>query len=310
MARSKKKRKSNAEIAEEITGKLLAQLEAGVVPWHKPWSGSGPKNVVSGKEYRGINLLLLNMERIAKEYSTNWWLTFNQAKKKKGTVRAGERGTQIIFWKFIDVEREELGEDGEKELKRDVIPLMKIYYVFNVDQCDGIEAPDDGQATTDEVIAEAEMIQALYRSNGGAPVNHNGGNKAFYRPSSDSIHMPEKTAFDGAAHYYSTLFHEDVHSTGHEMRLGRDGIVENHFFGDALYSEEELVAEFGAAFLMGRVGGQYVARTLENSANYIAHWKRKLVDDGKLIFRVTSAAQKALDYITAKVRDDDKGDDD
>jgi antirestriction protein ArdC len=261
--------------------------------------------VVSKKEYRGINLLLLNMERIAKEYSTNWWLTYNQAKKKGGHVKTGERGTQIIFWKFIDVDREVEGDDGEKEMKRDVIPLMKIYYVFNVDQCDGIDAPDDGKPTQDVIIAEAEMIQALYRSNGGAPVQHNGGNRAFYRPSSDSIHMPAKTAFKGAAHYYSTLFHEDVHSTGHEMRLNREGIVEHNFFGSAPYSEEELVAEFGAAFLMGRVGGAYVARTLEDSANYIAHWKSKLLDDGKLIFRVTSAAQKALDYITAKVRDDD-----
>jgi antirestriction protein ArdC len=307
---AKKERKTNAQIAEEITGRLLAQLEAGVVPWHKPWSGSGPKNVISKKEYRGINLMLLNMQRIAKEYTTNWWLTYNQAKKKGGFVKAGERGTQIIFWKFIEVEKDVETPDGIEKM-RDVIPLMRVYYVFNVDQCEGIEAPDDGRPSQDVIIAEAEMIQALYRSNGGAPVNHDGGHRAFYRPSSDSIHMPEKTAFDGAAQYYSTLFHEDTHSTGHEMRLGREGIMEDHFFGDTLYSEEELVAEFGAAFLMGRVGGEYVARTLENSANYIAHWKRKLADDGRLIFRVTSAAQKAMDYITGKVKaDDSKGDDD
>lgn len=302
-----KKRRSNAEIAEEITGKLLAQLEAGVVPWHKPWSGSGPKNVMSKKEYRGINLLLLNMERINMEYSTNWWLTYNQAKKKKGHVKAGEKGTQVVFWKFIDVDKEVEGDDGEKQIEQHRIPLMRLYYVFNVDQCEGIEAPDDGVKTEDEVIAEAELILSRYRSNGAAPVKHDGGNRAFYRPSSDSIHMPEKTAFKGGAHYYSTLFHEHTHSTGHEMRLDREGVSEHNFFGSTVYAEEELVAEFGAAFLMGRVGGEYVARTLEDSASYIAHWKGKLQDDGKLILRVTSAAQKSLDYITSKERDDDNG---
>jgi len=146
------------------------------------------------------------------------------------------------------------------------------------------------------------MIISRYKSDGAPEVKHDGGNRACYSPSFDKIHMPEKTAFDSAEHYYSTLFHEHGHGTGHSSRLDRAGIVEHNFFGSTPYAEEELVAEFTAAYVMGRVGGEYVARTLENNTAYIDHWRRKLADDGKLIVRVTSAAQKAMDWILCENR--------
>jgi antirestriction protein ArdC len=173
--------------------------------------------------------------------------------------------------------------------------MLRYYRVFNLDQVTRIKKPDIGGLPAFQPIKEAEEISAKYQAQ--IEVIHR-GNRAFYRPSTDSVHMPERETFDNPESYYSTLFHEFTHSTGHESRLNRNGIVETHFFGDEIYSKEELVAEMGAAMLCGIVGIEN--KTIRNSASYIQSWLGKLRDDKKLVVYAAAAAQKAADFILGR----------
>jgi antirestriction protein ArdC len=170
--------------------------------------------------------------------------------------------------------------------------MLRYYRVFNLDQVSGIKKPALENMPAFESIKEAEAIAAKYQEE--IEVTH-GGSRAYYQPSSDSIRMPDRETFDGSAEYYSTLFHEFTHSTGHKSRLNRAGITETHFFGDEIYSKEELVAEMGAAMLCGVIGIEN--KTIKNSASYIQSWLAKLKDDKKLVIHAAAAAQKAADFI-------------
>lgn len=285
----RKEKKERIDMAVQITESILAELGKGEVPWRKPWEGGFPENVSTARAYRGVNILILNLARQRNEYEHNQWLTYRQAQGLGGHVSKGEHGTRIVFWKFVEMKGK---RDEDEETVR--IPLMRGYTVFNVAQCEDVKVPEKGQPV--EPIAEAEAILDAYK---GAPVlKHDGGDRAFYRPATDSIHMPEKDTFESPAAYYSVVFHEEVHGTGHGTRLNREslaGPISSH--GGEAYSREELVAEFGAAFLVGMTGGRYIAKTLENSAAYIQHWMAKIKDDPKLLVRASSAAQKAVDWI-------------
>lgn len=267
-----------ATVYEIVTEQIIKQLEAGTAPWSKPWNSSLPKNLVSKKEYRGVNLLIL----ATAGKSSPYWVTFNQAKALGGSVRKGEHGTKIVFWKTGTRE----AEDGEETKSF----LVRYYTVFNVSQCDGIETPAV-ETTTIDPLAECEAIIAAMPN---APKFATDG-RAYYRPSTDTVAMPERNSFHGAPEYYSTFFHELVHSTGHNKRLGRDGIERLNAFGSESYSKEELVAEVGAAMLCGVAG--IVRETLPNSAAYLAAWIKVLKSDAKMIVSAASAAQKAADYI-------------
>jgi antirestriction protein ArdC len=194
----------------------------------------------------------------------------------------------IVFWKVL----EKPAENPSPENEKDFIPMLRYYRVFNLDQVSGIEKPYIPNMPGFEPIDEAEAIARKYQQQ--IEVTH-GGSRAYYQPAADSIRMPERESFDGAAEYYSTLFHEFTHSTGHESRLNRPGIVDTHFFGDEVYSKEELVAEMGAAMLCGIVGIEN--KTIKNSAAYIQAWLTKLRDDKKLVVQAAAAAQKAADFI-------------
>ena len=209
-------------VYEIVTERILEKLEQGTIPWQRPWSGGGcPRNLVSGKEYRGVNVWLLGSQ----DFSSPYWLTFKQAKQLGGSVRKGERSTPCIFWKFLTRDTED-SKTGETETRK--IPLVRYYSVFNaVDQCDGIshprlEAQQDKPAPFNP-IESAEAIVAAYPD---APsFSEDGRGSAYYRPATDAIHLPEKETFDSEAHYYATLFHEMGHSTGHEKRLARPGVT-------------------------------------------------------------------------------------
>jgi antirestriction protein ArdC len=177
----------------------------------------------------------------------------------------------------------------------DYIPMLRYYRVFNLDQVTGIAKATAGELPEFEPIAEAETVATKYQTQ--VEVTH-GGTRAYYQPSTDSINMPERQTFDGAAEYYSTLFHEFTHSTGHKSRLNRPGITETHYFGDEIYSKEELVAEMGAAMLCGVVGIEN--KTIKNSASYIQSWLSKLRDDKKLVVHAAAAAQKASDFVLGR----------
>lgn len=274
-------------VYEVITDRILGMLNAGVVPWRQPWAAQGaPKNLISKKEYRGMNVLLLACQ----SYTQPWWLTINQCKKLGGRVQAEEmkKSTPIIFWKIGKRANRTTGKE-EKSF------VLRYYKVWNVAQCEGMDDKVPAAPEADKVVEPIQACEDLVKLYKTIPPIDHGGSRAFYAPTFDRIGMPERSSFHGAEEYYSTLFHELVHSTGHKDRLDREGITNPIRFASHDYSFEELVAECGAAFLCGKAGIEN--RTLENSAAYIATWMKKLKSEPKWLVEAASKATKAADYI-------------
>jgi antirestriction protein ArdC len=281
---------------EVVTESIIKQLESGVAPWRKPWRTEMPANLASKKEYRGINVFLL----ASLGYGSRYWLTYRQAQTLGGSVRKGEHGSKVVFWK-IDEYRKEDKDTGETENRKSI--LLRYYTVFNLEQCEGIKSPEPTR-----IIAPLGQCETIVNSMPNPP-SFEQDSRAFYRPSTDTLGVPARSAFDSAEEFYSTLFHELTHSTGHPSRVGREGIMEHNPFGSEDYSKEELVAEMGAAMLCGVAGIQ--SRTLDNSASYLQSWINRLRSDSRLIVSAASQAQKAADYILGKTAAeiDTKGED-
>lgn len=271
-------------VYEIVTAGIIAELENGVVPWSKPWrsaSGQMPTNLVSGKPYQGINTLILGMAG----YASPYWVTFKQAIDLGGNVRKGEHGTKIVFWKVGE------HETAEGETERSF--LVRYYTVFHVSQCDGLTVPVTETRTVDP-IETAEAIASAYPL---GPVVDHGKAAAWYRPAQDTVGMPDRNTFTDGAAYYSALFHELTHSTGHANRLNRPGITDTIRFGSENYGKEELIAEIGAAFLCQMAG---IATTIPQSAAYCKSWLTVIKADPKIIVSAASAAQKAVNHITGQ----------
>ena len=270
---------------------LIAQLEAGTVPWRRPWVSAGmPRNLVSRKEYRGMNVFALLLQ----QRSSPYWLTFKQALYLGGNVMKGEKGTYICKYSVYDRKshNEEAGEEGSSRAG-----YLKIYCVFNVTQCNPELAEKLGLNQPAAPIEDLPAAQAIWDSYPNKPELRDSG-RAYYRASDDHIGMPPRTAFAEQREYYSTLFHEMVHSTGAAKRLDREGITKpGKGFGDADYSQEELVAEFGASMLCAITGIQ--PAVVQNSAAYIKSWLEvlKASDNKKALQKAISDAQKACDHI-------------
>ena len=266
-------------------------LEAGVAPWNRPWRGAAnqPKNLMSGKDYRGINVFLLGCTG----YTSPYFLTYNQASKVGAHVRKGEKGYPVIFWKFGEREVQDAGETVTKSSV-----LCRYYTVFNVAQVDGLDVPQDmlEPIPPSNPIAECEQLLAGYV---GRPEVRHGSSGAWYSPRFDVVDMPERALFISPEAYYSTLFHELAHSTGHSKRLDRATLVDAGRFGDANYSKEELVAEMSAAYLCGLAGIEN--QTINESASYLQGWLSRLRNDARLLISAASQAQKAVDYMTGRV---------
>ncbi len=279
------------DIYQEVTDQIIAMLEQGVVPWRYPILGKQkaglPKNLESGKDYRGINSFLLAFTGWTNGYESSYWLTFNQAKQKKGNVKKGEKSSLVIFWKQYETTDKETGEP-----KR--LPVLRYYRVFNVAQCEGIAAPDATPFLPID-FKPIDAAEAIVKGYVDAPAIEHGGTRAFYRPSSDSVRLPEPTRFASTEDYYATLFHELAHSTGHSKRLDRglDSIPQP--FGSPDYGKEELVAEMAAAFLSAHAGIKPV--TIDNQAAYIGGWLKQLRQDKKLVIAAGGTAQKAADWV-------------
>lgn len=266
-------------VYEVITDRILTMLKDGVVPWRQPWTAaSAPKNLVSKKEYRGVNVLLLGTQK----YTSPYWCTYKQCTEKGGQVRKGEKSTPVVFWKIT--------EDKNDATKKSFI--LRYYNVFNVGQCDGLDVPAVESGRVNNPIRECENLVRLYKT---MPRIEHGGGRAYYNPSFDYIGMPTRESFHSPEEYYSTLFHELVHSTGHKDRLDREGITNPIKFGSHDYSFEELVAECGSAFLCGRAG--IGNRVIDNQAAYISSWVGKLKSEPRWIVEASSKAAKAVDYI-------------
>lgn len=291
---------AKVDVYEMVTQRMIALLEAGTVPWVKPWAvnpgcGAFPSNLTTGRPYRGVNTLILWCEQQAFGYSSPYWMTFNQAKAKGWKVRKGEKATSIIFWKFLDVsETDETGERSDRQ-----IPVLRYYNVFNADQVEGAVIPGSGEFEQPEPIEEAQRIADGFAPPRGPRVTHLPMDRACYSPSRDVIQMPPRGAFRDMEAYYATLFHEQVHSTGHASRLDRKFGARK---GDADYAREELVAEIGAGFLcasagLGFSGDSGAPWDGMPHAAYIAHWLGRLENDKRLVVTAAGQAQKAADLI-------------
>lgn len=318
---------------QEITDRIIASMEQGVAPWQRPWAlspfGSTPHNAVSGKSYRGINIWLTLMTQWERAYSTPIWVSFKQAneiaakamrkagrkveKNKRGVyvfadgedkgksvggVRKGQNkangcgGTEVVYWE--PKTRMEQNEDGEEERRSWL--LVRVYTVFNIDQCDqhvrDYVCPPQAPAPEFKPLEACERICEEWAE---VPVGH-GGDRAYYSPREDRIQLPERPQFKSPEEYYTTRFHEMAHATGHPSRLDRFKVGEYRERHE--YAAEELVAEFTACFLAGEAG---IVRTVEkNSAAYLKVWASRLKEDPRIVVHAAQRAQKAADLILGR----------
>ncbi|MBR0828559.1 DUF1738 domain-containing protein [Bradyrhizobium manausense] len=293
--------KPKASLYEEITAHIVADLEAGIFPWARPWGTGGasqafalPRNAATGKSYSGINVLILWGRLFECSFASGRWLTFRQASSFGGTVRKGEHGVTVCYAdRFIPKSgRGEASRADQVQGEADgaAIPFLRRYTVFNVDQCDGL--PDHCLAAAPalperEIVPQAEALAAATRAD-----IRIGGATAFYSPSDDAVHVPPQPAFFEQINYYRTLFHELGHWTGHQSRLNREL---SGAFGSELYANEELVAELAAAFVCAALSIKPTVR----HADYLGSWLNVLRDDNRAIFRAASKASKAADLLLA-----------
>jgi antirestriction protein ArdC len=272
---------------EHITRQIITLLEQGTVPWHKTWkaSTSQPRNLVTKKPYRGINLLLLLCGR----YESPFWLTCRQANLLGGTVRKGEKACPVVFWKRLKVREKDSTDERE-------IPLLRYYHVFNLAQCEGLK--NGHPLAPDSAVPLPSKPEDIVATMPQKPPIKNGFTQAFYSLQEDYVGMPDLARFKGSEHYYATLFHELAHATGHESRLNRPTLTEKAGFGSDPYCREELIAEIGAAFLCGQA--EIAERTIVNSVAYIAEWLKRMKDDKKLIVQTAAQAQRAADFVLSR----------
>lgn len=279
------------KIYQMITDQIIEKLETGVIPWKKDWSlsfaadGSAPLNYITKKAYRGFNHIWLSCQ----PYSCPYWLTFKQVKSKKGQVKKGEKSTIIIFWKF----NEKKYTDKETgEIKKESIPMLRYYNVFNLEQTTLYKPAEDFVSKTeDEKIEACENILNDYTD---CPEILTGYNPV-YMPTKDKIGMPIKSDFQNLVHYYAALFHEMGHSTMHPTRLDRS-TGSKHL----PYAKEELVAELTASFLCQKAG--IATNTIDNQASYIEGWLQALKNDVKMVISASTLAQKSADYILGEYK--------
>ncbi len=282
------------DVYTRVTERIIADLEQGIRTWMKPWHAEHAAGKISrplrhnGTPYRGVNILLLWGEAIAKGYAAPIWMTFKQALELKACVRKGEHGSLVVYANSIT--KTETGENGE-DVERE-IPFMKGYTVFNVEQIEGLPAVYYAKPENPLPIAERIEHADRYLEATRAVIRH-GGNMAYYAPGPDVIQLPPFEAFCDKESYYATALHELTHWTKHEKRLDRD--FGRQKFGDPGYAREELVAELGAAFLCAEIG--ITPEVRDDHAAYLASWLNVLKEDKRAIFSAAAHAQRAADYL-------------
>ena len=289
------------DIYQAVTDRIIAKLEKGVIPWHKPWKVTGVAirgaedlrkvafNRVSKTAYSALNQMLLTR---AGEYAS-----FKQWTEAGGKIKKGAKSEIVVFWKWLDI-LDEKDPDKNGNPKKKKIPFLKYLQVFHIDDVEGVKPLDlgdvveasDQQFDSDE---EAENIITAYSEREKIRITYQ-GNEAFYRPLTDEIYLPERFKFGNVgAEFYSTAFHEITHSTGAASRLDR---LKPACFGSTEYSKEELVAEIGACGLLNLLGIE-TSGSFTNSAAYIKSWIKQLKNDNKLIVMASAKAEKAIRYI-------------
>lgn len=276
------------DVNQIITDRVVQMLEEGRVPWRKPWRPGAAHRSIAGHVYRGVNVFLLSMEAQVNGYSSPFWITFKQAKERGGSVKKGEQSTIVVFWKRLKIT-----EDGEDK----IIPLLRYYRVFNVEQTEGCNLPAAVENWKPEPVvglADADRILNHYLGSGGPRFTESDTDEAYYVPARDAITVPSKGRYSNVEEFYSTAFHEVGHSTGHESRLNR--YISNAFGGHA-YGLEELAAEMTATMLCGEAG---IESTMENSAAYLASWITTIKEDPRVLVRAAGQAQRAADLVLGR----------
>jgi antirestriction protein ArdC len=290
--------KTYTDIYQEVTDTVIKALEQGTVIWQCSWNETSlPKNVTTNLHYRGWNLFLLNFYTIARNYSTASYITFKQAQQLGGTIKKGEKGVKIIYWATIELKADkeiqvQAVEPDDDKKRTKLVP--KAYIVFNIDQTEGIQFPEvisSIKTTAEKITACDEVVAAMPNP----PKLKIDGHAAYYQPALDLVVVPSIAKSVSSEGYYSTLFHELAHSTGHESRLNRKELMQSDGFGSSEYAREELTAEMTAAFLCAITGIQ--DPTIDNSAAYIESWLRVLKNDKMLVLKAATQAQRAADYI-------------
>ena len=300
---NKVKKQQHVDVYQMVTDRVLEQIEQGIIPWHKPWSAATLSedalaiSYTSRKPYSFLNQMLLGRN--------GEWLTFNQVKERGGNVKKGARAGIVVFYKQIQVTRTARvrnaeGEEHDKEVKCN-IPVLKYYHVFHIEDCEGIESKikvtEQPKENKQQPIKRAERVVKDYLITQPLLKLHNDkpSNRAYYSPMWDEITVPMLSQYQEKEEYYSTLFHEMVHSTGHSTRLNREDGMGNKF-GSHDYSREELVAELGSAMLCTNIKIDTEV-AFKNSVAYIKGWASKLKEDTKAIVWAASRAEKAARYI-------------
>ncbi|MCW2406073.1 antirestriction protein ArdC [Sphingobium sp. B1D7B] len=296
---AKEREGSRVNLYDEVTQRIVSELEAGRLPWVQPWGMTGgigpglPRNALTARPYSGVNILILWGAVIEHGWPSQSWLTFRQAQEAGGCVRKGERGQCVVYADRFTPEAEKQRADRDGGEAK-AVPFLKRFTVFNVAQCEGLReglASDPAPLPEREVVPLAEEVIAA----SGADFRI-GGDKAFYVPSLDYVQVPPQPAFFKQVNYYRTCLHELTHATGHANRLGRNLV---NAFGSKDYAREELVAEMGSAFLCAALG---ISPTVRH-ADYIGAWLEVLREDNRAIFRAASAASKAADWLLARHRE-------
>ncbi|WP_449472594.1 ArdC family protein [Sphingobium chungangianum] len=285
-----------ANLYDEVTRRIVAELEEGRFPWVRPWGQTGgtspgiPRNALTARPYSGVNILILWGAVIERGWPSQSWLTFRQALAAGGNVRKGEQGVTVVYAdRFTpEAEKQRARESGEDAR---AVPFLKRFTVFNVAQCEGLRP---GLAADPEPLPEREIVPLAEAVIAASGVDFRiGGSEAFYLPAHDYVQVPPQPAFFHQINYYRTALHELTHATGHVSRLDRKLM---NGLGGKDYAREELVAEMGSAFLCAALG---IVPTVRH-ADYLASWLDVLREDNRAIFRAASAASKAADWILAR----------
>jgi antirestriction protein ArdC len=291
-------KKNKKLLHDEITDIFIKSLKEDNIPWIKPWSGGTDlaQNGISRKPYNGLNELILNCA----PYSSPYYFTFNQAKSLSFKIKKGEKSWPITYWKFF--------KSKDENGKEKTIPMLKAFRVFNLEQLDTSKNP---KALEKYTISECEKVEFCPIEEAEnllleiwprcAKIEHSVQNRAYYSPSRDIISMPLKEIFNSSEEYYSTLFHEIIHSTGHQTRVNRKEVTDPNSFGSHDYSKEELVAEIGSCFLLNDCG---ITKTIENQKAYVKSWIKTLKNNPKYILEASSKAKKARAHLMEKFTDE------
>lgn len=284
------------DVYQLVTDQIISFLEQGIIPWQKPWAEAGvPMNLLSKRQYRGINLWLL----LSLNYEQNFFLTWDQIKSIGGSVNKDEKGHIVVFWKPVQKKAEEIDE------KEKSVPMLRYYKIFNIAQCRDIPEhliPKIDSATKIDPILECE---AILNTMPDMPLISFQGKQAYYNIEKDEIVLPKMKSFRTSESYYSTVYHELVHSTGAEKRLGRKTLTDMVPFGTESYAMEELIAEMGSAYLC-RFSGILPAE-IDNKVAYLDNWLGIFKKDKRFIISAFGQAQKAVDFILNIKGNESKG---